>query len=117
MVVPRFFAARPTGAGVDPSPPNASGQVPAFPGQTRAPERKANVAFDVITVAQQFENPWGVAFLPGGRMLVTERPGRLRVVGADGRLSAAVAACRPSTRADKADSSTWRSIPALHRAG
>jgi glucose/arabinose dehydrogenase len=95
--VPQFFAARQTGAGphasggVDPSPPNATGQVPAFPGQTRAPERKANVAFDVVTVAQPFENPWSVAFLPGGRMLVTERPGRLRVVSADGVISPAVA--------------------------
>ena len=31
--------------------------------------------------------PWGLAFLPGGKMLVTERPGRLRVVGTDGKLS------------------------------
>jgi glucose/arabinose dehydrogenase len=91
VLVPRFFAARRAGAGVDASPPNATGQVPAFPGQTRAPERKANVAFDVITVAEGFQNPWSVAFLPGGRMLVTERPGRLRVVGADGVLSATVA--------------------------
>jgi hypothetical protein len=30
--------------GVDPRPPNGQGQVPAFPGQTRAPERKAGVA-------------------------------------------------------------------------
>ena len=30
------------------------------------------------------ENPWSIAFLPDGRMLVTERPGRLRIVGADG---------------------------------
>src|SRR5437763_891423 len=90
IVVPRFFAPRRTGAGADPSPPNATGQVPAFPGQTRAPVRKANVAFDVITVAQRLEHPWSVAFLPDGRMLVTERPGRLRIVGTDGVLSAAV---------------------------
>ncbi|OYU42058.1 MAG: hypothetical protein CFE44_26190, partial [Burkholderiales bacterium PBB4] len=38
------------------------------------------------TVASGLQNPWAVAFLPEGRFLVTERPGRLRVVEADGRL-------------------------------
>ena len=77
--------------GVDPRPPNAAGQTPAFPGQTRAPERKSNVAFDVVTVAEGLQNPWGMTFLPDGRMLVTERPGRLRIVAADGKLSEPVA--------------------------
>ncbi len=73
--------------GVDPRPPNAPSQRPAFPGQTRAPERKSNVAFDVVTVAEGLQNPWGMTFLPDGRMLVTEKPGRLRIVTADGKLS------------------------------
>ncbi|WP_372828064.1 PQQ-dependent sugar dehydrogenase [Polaromonas sp.] len=37
-------------------------------------------------VAVGLQNPWAVAFLPQGRFLVTERPGRMRVVEADGRL-------------------------------
>ncbi|HEX6052654.1 MAG TPA: PQQ-dependent sugar dehydrogenase, partial [Gemmatimonadaceae bacterium] len=76
-----------TAQGVDPRPPNGKGQTPAFPGQTDAPERKSNVAFDVVTVAGDLQNPWGLAFLPNGKMLVTERPGRMRVVSADGKLS------------------------------
>jgi aldose sugar dehydrogenase len=41
----------------------------------------------VVTVASGLEHPWGLAFVPDGRMLVTERPGRLRIIGADGALS------------------------------
>ncbi|HEY6133010.1 MAG TPA: PQQ-dependent sugar dehydrogenase [Rubrivivax sp.] len=39
-----------------------------------------------VTVARGLVNPWGLAFLPDGRMLVTEKPGRLRVIGSDGRV-------------------------------
>ncbi|MDQ0035818.1 glucose/arabinose dehydrogenase [Variovorax boronicumulans] len=42
-------------------------------------------------VASGLENPWSVAFLPGGRYMVTERPGRLRLIGADGKLSVPIA--------------------------
>lgn len=38
------------------------------------------------TVASGLQHPWAVAFLPGGRFLVSERPGRLRVIEPDGRL-------------------------------
>lgn len=43
-----------------------------------------------VTVASGLDRPWGLAFLPDGRMLVTERPGRLRIVGANGQLGAPV---------------------------
>ena len=42
--------------------------------------------FRVVTVAEDLEYPWSMAWLPGGDMLVTERPGRLRIIR-DGVLS------------------------------
>ncbi len=49
--------------------------------------RTADGRVEVSTVAEGLEHPWGLAFLPDRRMLVTERPGRLRIVDPDGRLS------------------------------
>jgi glucose/arabinose dehydrogenase len=82
-------------------PPNAPNQKPAFAGQTDAPEAKSNVAFDVVPVVDgALGNPWGMVFLPDGRMLVTEKgaqrgaetvPGQLRIVTAAGQVSAPVA--------------------------
>ena len=45
----------------------------------------------VETVARGLSNPWAIAFLPDGTLLVTERPGRLRIVARDGTLSPPVA--------------------------
>jgi glucose/arabinose dehydrogenase len=64
---------------------------PAFAEQTRAPLASANVAFDVQTVASGLQRPWGLAFLPDGRMLVTEKGGAMRIVTADGKISDPVA--------------------------
>jgi glucose/arabinose dehydrogenase len=44
----------------------------------------------VETVARGLEHPWALAFLPDGRMLVTERPGRMRIIGRDGRIGAPI---------------------------
>ncbi len=41
----------------------------------------------IDTIAEGLENPWGLAFLPDGRMLVTERPGRLNLVSKEGEVS------------------------------
>jgi glucose/arabinose dehydrogenase len=49
--------------------------------------RTEQATVKVVTVASGLENPWAMAFLPDGRLLVTERPGRMRVVGKDGRVS------------------------------
>ncbi len=43
-------------------------------------------AFRIVTLVEGLAHPWSLAFLPDGRMLVTERPGRLRIVSRDFRL-------------------------------
>lgn len=86
--------ATPPGTGCQPvetRPPNAEGQQPAFPGQTRACAVKSSTAFDVIVVARGLEHPWAVEPLPDGDLLVTERPGRMRIVTAGGQVGAPIA--------------------------
>jgi glucose/arabinose dehydrogenase len=59
--------------------------LPFAPAQAQTVKTQEH-SFRVVTVVKGLDHPWGLAFLPDGRMLVTERPGRLRVVGRDGRL-------------------------------
>lgn len=63
---------------------------PAFAGQTRAPALPAS-SYAVEVVASGLSRPWAVEPLQGGRFLVTEKGGTLRIVGADGKLSQPVA--------------------------
>ena len=54
---------------------------------TRAPAVKSKQAFKIETFAQGLVHPWGLGFLPEGRLIVTERPGRMRIIAATGALS------------------------------
>ena len=60
--------------------------------QAQAPRSPTPSPVDAPVTAQPVAtglvHPWGLVFLPDGRMLVTERPGRLRIVDKDGKLSA-----------------------------
>lgn len=55
--------------------------------QTQAPKPAQPVAVETQVIAKGLSHPWGLQFLPDGRFLVTERPGRMRLVSRDGRLS------------------------------
>ena len=55
----------------------------------------SKVALDVQVVATGLDSPWGFELLPDGRYLVSERPGNLRIVGADGTVSAPVKGLPP----------------------
>jgi glucose/arabinose dehydrogenase len=60
---------------------------PAFAQQTRAPEQRSGVEIAVERIARGLNEPWAIAFMPDGRMLVTERVGRLRIVTRAGTVS------------------------------
>src|SRR5262245_30207080 len=60
---------------------------PRGPAQRSPNPKPIPGALSVDTIASNLANPWGLELLPDGRMLVTERPGRLRVVGRDGKVS------------------------------
>jgi glucose/arabinose dehydrogenase len=74
-----------TTASAQTAPPNAPDQKPAFPGQTRAPAPAQTSAVATTTVAEGIQGGWGFVFLPDGRMLVTEKAGRLRLIGKEAR--------------------------------
>jgi aldose sugar dehydrogenase len=65
----------------EPAPAQGPAQASPQPKSTRGVVRAE-------VVARGLEHPWALAFLPDGRMLVTERPGRLRIVEPGGRVSA-----------------------------
>lgn len=76
-------------------PPNAPDQRPAFEGQTRAPQLDPGPEPEQHVFARGLVHPWGMAQLPGGAWLVTERPGRMRLVAENGDLSPPIAGLPP----------------------
>ncbi len=80
-----------SGGQLETRPANGQGQTPAFAGQTRAPGVTTQATLAHTVVAAGLEHPWGLALLPDGRWLVTERPGRLRIITAEGQKSEPIA--------------------------
>ncbi len=73
-------------APVETAPPNVPEFKPAFPGQTRAPAMHTRTPFEVTELAGDLDQPWALAFLPDGRLLVTEKQdGQLFILSADGK--------------------------------
>jgi len=93
---PALAAPVPTG------PPNVPEFKPAFAGQTRAPGVTSKTALAVTEIAAGLNKPWGLAFLPDGRMLVSEKAaGTLRIIGRDGAKSAPVTGVPPVVAQDQ----------------
>jgi len=67
--------------------PELPTDAPLFAQQTRAPYH-AGPAFTITTITDQLHVPWGMAFLPDGKFLVTERlPGALRIIASKGAMA------------------------------
>src|SRR5690606_4510937 len=60
---------------------------PAFEGQTRIAGVKTSTPYDVKVLAEGLDRPWGIAVLPDGRLLITQKGGTLRIASQDGTLS------------------------------
>lgn len=84
-----------TGAPVETRPPHGANQQPAFAGQTRAPGVRTEQAMSYTVVASGLEHPWGLAQLPDGRWLLTEKPGRMRIVTGQGTIGEPVQGVPP----------------------
>ncbi|MBX3297587.1 MAG: PQQ-dependent sugar dehydrogenase [Acidobacteria bacterium] len=75
--------------------PNAAEQKPAFAGQTRACGVKTTAAIEVSVLAKGLDRPWAVEPLPDGSFLVTEKPGRMRIVSAAGKVGEPIEGLTP----------------------
>ena len=80
---PTFEIFRVEGQPIDKRPPELETDHPVFPGQTHAPYHKT-VDVNVTTIAANLETPWGLQLLPSGRFLISEKPGRFRILNSDG---------------------------------
>ncbi|HEX4272593.1 MAG TPA: PQQ-dependent sugar dehydrogenase [Rhizomicrobium sp.] len=75
------------GMPIETRPPEKTDDAPLFPQQTRAPYH-ASTPYKVTVLASSLRAPWAMAFLPGSKILLTERlPGAFRIVGQDGAVS------------------------------
>lgn len=70
--------------------PLGKGQEPAFEGQTRAVAVATKTPLKIEVIAKGLRNPWSLAFLPDGKMLVTEKPGAMRIVTRDGTIGSPI---------------------------
>ncbi|TXH54619.1 MAG: PQQ-dependent sugar dehydrogenase [Bacteroidia bacterium] len=63
---------------------------PAFNNQYRVGSVQTNTPYSVIEFAKGLENPWGIAALPDGRLIITQKNGTLKIVDQNGALSDAI---------------------------
>jgi len=68
---------------------------PAFEGQTRVKGVKTTTSYQSKIITKDLNRPWGIAVLPDGRFLITEKGGTMRIASVDGTLSAPITGLPP----------------------
>ncbi|GAA4469533.1 PQQ-dependent sugar dehydrogenase [Nibrella saemangeumensis] len=71
--------------------PQDAGYKPAFAGQFRAPGVQTTTPYEARVITDKLAKPWGIAAMPDGRFLITEKAGTMRIVSADGQVSDKIA--------------------------
>jgi glucose/arabinose dehydrogenase len=101
------------GQPVEKRPPEKSDDKPAFPEQTRAPYH-ATAPYKITTLIDNLPAPWSLAFLPDGKILLTERlPGSIRILDKNGALSEPVAGVREMASSRAKDAAKDKDIGVL----
>ena len=75
------------GKPIDTRPSSKTDDRSLWEGQTRAPFEPSGVTYTVTTLTDKLQQPWSLAFLPDGKILITEKPGTMRTLAKDGTLS------------------------------
>lgn len=104
-------------APVDMGAANSPDLKPAFAGQTRACGVKSNTAFEVTVLAKGLDRPWAVEPLPDGSFLVTEKPGRMRIVSAKGEVGEPIEGLLPVGQGGVSASSGQGGLPPITARG
>src|SRR3569833_1376433 len=84
-----------TGAPVETKQANSPDYKPAFKGQTRVGSVVTKTAYEGKVITSSLQSPWGIAPLPDGRFLITEKPGTMRIVTASGGVGQPISGVPP----------------------
>ena len=93
-VAPYVSKAQQTAASVETKQPN-SDYKPAFKGQTRIGAVVTKTPYEGKVLTSSLQSPWGIAPLPDGRFLITEKPGTMRIVTASGGVGQPISGVPP----------------------
>jgi glucose/arabinose dehydrogenase len=93
--IPRPPAQQPGAPPAGSAAPDGYSPIPQWAGQTKAPRVAVSVPYSVEVVSTGIANGYAIEFMPDGRILLVERPGRLKIIEKSGQISAPLAGLPP----------------------